>query len=213
MPAAAIPYIAVATAAVGAGVQIATAQNAAKVNAHAAQMQAEAGAKFAKEQADAEATALDATAKANADLISFNADQLKKTQRAAAAKSGMDIGDGTALDLTKQTDVLAARDVGTVLGDAARKGSLLQMNAAGKGALDMQSAIDAAKSYQTNADAASTGALFSFANSSLAIAGAYKQNQNLLQSDTLRNTNYKIQQANDNSSFFLGGGSSLLYGK
>jgi hypothetical protein len=115
----------------------------------------------AKEQLAANTKA----AESEADRIQFNADKLKKAQRASAAKAGLVTNVGTALDVQKETDVLSARDIKSVMEtkDARNQGVLSE-----------------AKMFTNRMNANSANSVLGLANTALGAADTMKKNNNFI---------------------------------
>jgi len=126
-------------------------------------------------------------AEAEVDRIRFNADKLKKAQRASAAKAGLVTNVGTALDVQKETDVLSARDIRSVMEtkDARNQGVLSE-----------------AKLFKNRADASSVSSVLNLGSTVLGAYGDYKKGQTLLTEEKARNNNFSVESKNRNNSLF-----------
>src|SRR3990172_8971105 len=127
--------------------------------------------KDAKKAAADQMAANERAAQSEADRIQFNADRLKKAQRASASTAGLVSDQGTALDVQNETSFLAAKDIGTVLESK---------NTANQGVLNE------AKMFSRRANASSVSSLISLGSTALGTYGNYKQGQNLLEAEKTR---------------------------
>ncbi|MEK6760096.1 MAG: hypothetical protein AABY51_10015 [Deltaproteobacteria bacterium] len=148
--------------------------------AHNAEVERRQQAEYQKQMAAENAKAIEEQAQAEAEQIRLAGDRTKKTQRALAAKAGMNINEGTALDLQNETDLLVQKDVGTVLGNAKKKSNMMLM----QGTSDaMQINADASaigEQGKQNLNAATAQSLFTVANTAASGYKDYNKTQNLL---------------------------------
>ena len=168
-----IAIAALATAAVGTAVGMESSRKQASIEKSTAKNQAEAQIEYEKEMADANAKALAEEAKTKGKRISASAEKLKKRQRAQSAAAGLTLGEGTAEDITTETDILSQRDIDITKSDAARRGELGIKKAAGRAPLLTQKAKDIGRSAEAQAAGQQTGALFDFAGKAIGTAGAF----------------------------------------
>lgn len=159
--------------------------------AHNAEVERRQQAEYAKQMAAENAKAIEEQAQAEAEQIRLAGDRTRKTQMALAAKAGMNINEGTALDLQKETDLFVQKDIGTVLSGAKRKSTLSLM----QGTSDaMQINADASaigEQGKQNLSAATAESLFTVANTAASGYKDYNKTRNILDAN-------KAQVANEN---------------
>lgn len=162
--------VSVIVAIVGAASSAEASRKSASIAKSTAKNQAEAQAAYEREVAAANAKALAEQAASKSKRIKFDADKLKKRQRALSAKAGLTLGVGTAEDITTETDILAQRDIDITMSDAKRRGQLGMDNAASRSPLLTQKAADIGKSAEAVAEGQRTQAAIGAAGS---VAGAF----------------------------------------
>ena len=138
-----------------------TARKAAKEAKSSAKKKAAATAAYEKDMAAAQARALEEQAANEAKRIKAAGEHRQKVQRAAAAKAGLALGEGTAEDIITETGILVEKDIQSVTSEAKSKGELLKKGAAGRAPLLMQKAKDIGAQAEANAKATAVKAGFS----------------------------------------------------
>lgn len=172
-----IAIAALVVSTVGTAVSYVSQKSAASKAEDKAKKQAAATAKYEKEMAAANAKALEEQAAGTAEQIRTASEHRQKVQRAAAAKAGMALGEGTAEDIITETGLLAEKDVETVLGEAKSKGELLKKQAAGRAPLLMQKAKDFGAQAKADAKAAGVAGAFKIAGQAISTAGVFSKQE------------------------------------